>query len=177
MSRRELGLLAAVTAAVLVVLWLVDTQPFAIPGTIDPWLYTALSANFDVTYHWFGATYYAARLPQLIPGIALNEVVTPTEAYLVVHIVLYLAGAVFVYLLARRLFGVVVALVVYPVFLTNVVYVDAHTWDYFDGFVITYLAAGLYFLLSSVGSTSRLRPLLAGSSSPPQRPRTSSRRC
>lgn len=151
-----------VTAAVLVVLWLVDTQPFPIPGTIDSWVYTALSANFGVTYHWFGATYYAARLPQLIPGIALNDVLTPTEAYLVVHIVLYLAGAVFVYLLARRLFGVAVALLVYPVFLTNVVYVDSHTWDYSDGFVITYLAGGLYFLLSSVGSTSRVRPFLAG---------------
>jgi hypothetical protein len=161
-SRRELGLLFALTAVVVVVLWLVDTQPFAIPGTIDPWVYTALSANFSLTYHWFGATYYAARLPQLIPGIELNRILTPTEAYLVVHVVLYLAGAVFVYLLARRLFGVAVALVVYPVFLTNVVYVDSHTWDYSDGFVITYLAGGLYFLLSSVGSTSWLRPLLAG---------------
>jgi hypothetical protein len=157
-----LGLLAAVTAAVLLVLRLVDTQPYANPGTLDSWLYTALTANFDETYHWFGSTYYAARLPQLIPGIALNGILTPSEAYLVLHVGLYLAGAVFVYLLARHLFGIAVALLLYPVVLTNVVYVDSHTWDYSDGFVITYLAAGLYFLLSSVGSASRLRPFLAG---------------
>jgi hypothetical protein len=161
-SRRELGVLAAVTAAVLVVLWLVDTQPFAGPGTIDPWLYTSLDVNFDVIYHWFGATYYAARLPQLIPGVALNALLTATQAYLVVHLTFYVAGAVFAYLLARRLFGVSIALVMYPVVLTNVVYIDAHTWDYFDGFVITYLAGGLYFLLSSIGTTSRVRPFLAG---------------
>jgi hypothetical protein len=160
--RLELALLAVTTIAALVVLRLVDTQIYTEPWTIDPWLYTALMANFDFTYHWFNMTYYAARLPLIVPGLLLNSFLTPEQAYVVLHLTFFLIGGVFLYLLVRSLFGMRIALFVYPAFLTNAVYVDAHTWDYFDGFVITYLSCGLYFLVSSIGRTSRVRPALAG---------------
>jgi hypothetical protein len=150
------------TAAALVVLRLVNTQIYTEPGTIDPWLYTALMTNFDFTYLHFGATYYASRLPAVLPGYFLNSFLTPREAYVVLHLVFFLAGALFLYLLARTLFGVRVAVLLYPAFLTNAMYVNAHTWDYVDGFVITYLSGGLYFLASCTGRRSRVRPALAG---------------
>ncbi len=118
--------------------------------------------NFDVSYGWFDQTYYAARLPMILPGLLLNSFLSPLAAYVVLHIVFMLAGAAFLYLLVRTLFGVRVALVTYPVFLLNVAYLGANTWDYFDGFVITFLAGGLYFLLSSIRRTSRLRLALSG---------------
>jgi hypothetical protein len=160
--RLELALLAASTIGALAVLRLVETQIYTEPWTIDPWLYTALMTNFDFSYHWFGGTYYAARLPQIIPGLSLNYFLTPTQAYVVLHLVFFLAGGAFLYLLVRNLFGLRIALFLYPALLTNAVYVNAHTWDYFDGFVITYLSAGLYFLVSAIGGTSRVRPALAG---------------
>lgn len=158
----EVVLAAATTMAALVVLRLVGTQIYTEPGTIDPWLYTALMTNFDFTYHWFHATYYASRLPLIIPGLVLNWFLTPEQAYVVYHLAFFLGGGLFLYLLVRSLFGMRTALFVYPAFLTNAVYVDAHTWDYFDGVVITYLSGGLYFLVSSIGGTSRVRPVLAG---------------
>jgi hypothetical protein len=144
------------------VLRLVNTQIYTEPWTIDPWLYTALMANFGFTYHWFNMTYYASRLPLIIPGVFLNSFLTPSQAYVVLHFAFFLTGGLFMYLLVRALFGPRIALFVYPAVLTNAVYVDAHTWDYFDGAVITYLAGGLYFLVSSIGTTSRTRPAIAG---------------
>jgi len=158
----ELALVAGTTVAALVVLRLIHTQIYTEPATIDPWLYTALMANFGFTYHWFHATYYASRLPLIIPGQVLNSFLTPVQAYIVLHVALFLLGGAFLYLLIRSLFGMRVALFVYPAFLTNALYVDAHTWDYVDGAVITYLSGGLYFLISSIEATGRMRPALAG---------------
>jgi hypothetical protein len=118
--------------------------------------------NFDTIYGWFSTTYYASRLPAIIPGLFLNSFLTPQQAYVVLHLAMFLAGGAFLYLLVRWLFHVRIALFVYPAVLLNAAYVDAHTWDYVDGFVITYLAAGMYFLVSSIGGRSRLRPVLAG---------------
>jgi hypothetical protein len=160
--RLELVLLGTMTAAAVCLLFLVHTQIYTEPWTIDPWLYTALMANFGFTYHWFHMTYYAARLPMIIPGVFLNSFLTPVQAYVVLHASLFLAGGVFVYLLVRFLLGTRSALIVYPAYLTNAIYVDSHTWDYVDGATITFLSGGLYFLISSIGGTSRLRPALAG---------------
>ena len=96
------------------------------------------------------------------PGVFLNSFLSPENAYVVLHLVMFFGGGGFLYLLVRELFGVRIALFVYPAFLVNAAYVDAHTWDYFDGFVITYLAGGLYFLASSISARSRLRLILAG---------------
>jgi hypothetical protein len=150
------------TAAALVILWLVQTPIYNEPWMIDPWLYTALMANFDFVYDHFGTTYYASRLPAILPGYFLNGFLTPEQAYVVLHLVFFLVGGLFLYLLMRMLFGVRVAVLLYPAILTNAIYVDAHTWDYVDGFVITYLAGGLYFLASCIGRRSRVRPALAG---------------
>jgi hypothetical protein len=161
-SRLELVLLGTMTATAVCLLFLVHTQIYTEPWTIDPWLYTALMTNFGFTYHWFNMTYYAARLPLIIPGVFLNSFLTPAQAYVVLHASLFLAGGVFVYLLVRFLLGPRSALIVYPAYLTNAIYVDSHTWDYVDGATITFLSGGLYFLISSIGGTSRLRPALAG---------------
>jgi hypothetical protein len=152
----------ATTVAALVVLRLVGIQIYTEPWTVDPWFYTALMANFDFVYEHFGTTYFASRLPAILPGLFLNSFLTPQQAYLVLHLVFFLAGGVFLYLLVRTLFGVGVAVLLYPAVLLNAIYVDAHTWDYVDGFVITYLSGGLYFLASCVGGRSRVRPALAG---------------
>ena len=162
LNAREFAVIGLSTAAALVVLRLVNTQIYTEPWTIDPWLYTAPMSNFDFIYEHFSTTYYASRLPAILPGYFLNSFLTPQQAYVVLHIVFFLAGALFLYLLARTLFGVRVAVLVYPAFLTNAIYVDAHTWDYVDGFVITYLSGGLYFLASCTGRPRSARPALAG---------------
>lgn len=154
--------MAATTVAALAILRLVDTQIYTEPWTIDPWLYTALMTNFGFTYYWFHTTYYAARLPLIIPGVFLNSFLSPEHAYVALHVTLFLLGGVFLYLLVRSLFGTRTALFVYPAYLTNAIYVNSHTWDYVDGAVITFLSGGLYFIVSSIGGGSRVRLALAG---------------
>ena len=161
-NAHEFAVVGTSTAAAFVVLRLVHTQIYTEPGTIDPWLYTSLMTNFDFVYEHFNSTYYASRLPAILPGYVLNSFLTPQQAYVVLHLAFFLAGALFLYLLARRLLGLRVAVLLYPAFLTNAIYVDAHTWDYVNGFVMTYLAGGLYFLSSCIGRRSRVRPALAG---------------
>lgn len=158
----EIGIVVGTSVAALGVLRLLDTQIYTEPWTVDPWLYTALMTNFDSVYGWFNGTYYASRLPVVLPGLFLNSFLKPQAAYVVLHLTMYLAGATFLYLLIRSLFGVRVALFMFPVVLTNAAFVDAHTWDYVDGFVITYLAAGLYFLVSSLHGGGPVRLALAG---------------
>ena len=158
----ERAVVGVSTAAGLVVLRLVRTQIYNDPWTIDPWLYTALMTNFDFIYPHFVTTYYASRLPMILPGYFLNSFLTPQHAYVVLHVVFFLAGALFLYLLVRTLFGVRVAILMYPAILLNAIYVNAHTWDYMDGFVITYLSASLYFLASCTGRRSHVRPALSG---------------
>lgn len=150
------------TGAAVVVLWLIDVQIYSEPWSIDPWLYTSLMANFDFAYQFFGGTYYAARLPLIIPGVFLNHYLSPEDAYVVLHLAFFLAGGLFMYLSIRSLFGAKTAVFLYPVVLTNAIYVDSHTWDYFDGAVITFLAAGIYFAAASFRATSPVRPTLAG---------------
>jgi hypothetical protein len=67
--------------------------------------------NFEVAYGWFDQTYYAARLPMILPGLALNSFLSPVAAYVVLRVVFLLGGVAFLYLLVRTLFGVRVALV------------------------------------------------------------------
>jgi hypothetical protein len=158
----EIGTVVATLAVSAIVLLLVDVQIFQEPWAVDPWFYTALTTNFDPIYGWFHDTYYASRLPMIVPGLFLNAFLTPTQAYVVVHLVVYLAGSLFLYLLVRLLFGVGTAVFVLPAYLLNAAYVDSNTSDYFDGWVVTYVAGGLYFLVSSIGSASQVRLGLAG---------------
>jgi hypothetical protein len=96
-GKRESAIVVAMTVASVVVLQLVDTQIYTEPVAIDPWLYTALMTNFDFTYQWFHATYYASRLPAVIPGVFLNSFLTAEHAYVVYHVVFFLLGGVFLY--------------------------------------------------------------------------------
>jgi hypothetical protein len=139
-------------AVAVILLRLGGVQVYQEPWAIDPWFYTALTTNFDGVYGWLNGTYYASRLPMIIPGLLLNSFLTPTQAYVVLHLAFFLAGGAFLYLLVRSLFGVRTALFVFPGLLLNAAYVDSHTSDYFDGYVITYLAGSLYFLVSSIGA-------------------------
>ena len=154
----ELAVVGLSTAAAVVVLRLVRTQIYIEPWTTDPWLHTALMTHFDFIYHHFVTTYYASRLPSDTARI-LPQLVPHTPAGVRRSSLRFLPRrALPLHLLVRTLFGVRFAVLVYPAVLMNATCVNAHTWDYMDGFVITYLSGGLYFVASCTGRTSRGRP-------------------
>ena len=140
----EAGLLIGLTALTAAAyLW--TEAPLFNPRGIDPWLYTALWTNFDQTYQLFEGTYYVSRIPWIVPGYVLNSVLAPHVAALLLHGALFLAGGVFLYLLCRRFFGRVPATVAYLGLISNQLYFNAHRWDYYDGGIVTLLAASVLF--------------------------------
>ena len=90
-----------------------DAPPYNPVGTIDPWLYTALWTNFDQIYDHFVGTYYASRIPWIVPGYALNLLFDHRTAYFIIYIAFFFVGAILLYVVCRRWFGAIAALVAY----------------------------------------------------------------
>jgi hypothetical protein len=141
----EAGVVAALTAlAAAAYVW--TKAPLYNPrGSIDPWLYTALWTNFDQMYHLMLGTYYASRIPWILPGYVLNGFLDPRTASLVLHGALFLSGGVALYLLCRRFFGWIPAAIAYAGLIGSQMYFDAHRWDYQEGAIVTLLIATVYF--------------------------------
>ena len=69
-------------------------------GTIDPWLYTAFFVNFDRVYEDFALTYYAARLPWIVPGRFAYAVFPLDAAYWVLHGLAFVGGVAALFFLS-----------------------------------------------------------------------------
>jgi hypothetical protein len=122
----------------------------------DPAFYTGFWLNFHQLYHAFSSTYYASRLPWIIPGYALNAVLSPQLAHYVLHGTFFLAGGLAAYGLLRAHFGRNAALIGYVWLIGSQMTFGAQHWDYWDGALITFLLAGLY-----LGVPASDRPLPA----------------
>ena len=141
----EAGLVIGLTALTGAAYLWTDAPLFNPRGSVDPWLYTALWTNFDQIYGLFEGTYYASRIPWIVPGYVLNSILDPRAASVVLHGALFLFGGVLLYLLCRRFFGRVPAAVAYLGLIGNQMYFGAHRWDYHDGGVVTLLVASVFF--------------------------------
>jgi hypothetical protein len=80
-------------------------------GTIDPWLYTAFFVNFDRVYDVVAMTYYAARLPWIVPGRIVYAVFPLDAAYWVLHGLAFAGGVAALFFLVRRYLGLAAAVV------------------------------------------------------------------
>jgi hypothetical protein len=81
----EWSTLTAVGAFFALLYWVTDAPLYNPVGFVDPWLYTSLFVNFDWAYSVFFDTYYAARLPWVIPGYVLNSLLPSKAAYFLLH--------------------------------------------------------------------------------------------
>jgi hypothetical protein len=145
----EVAALALATVLVVAVYAWTDAPLYNPPFTIDPWLYTALWTNFDQTYHAFVTTYYASRVPWILPGYVCNLVFSPRTASLIVHTSFFFAGAIAVYFACRRLAGRLPALAAYVALIASQMYFNAQRWDYEEGAVLTYLALAVFFVTTT----------------------------
>jgi hypothetical protein len=151
----EAGTLAVLTALAVGAYVVTDAPLYNPAWSVDPWLYTALWTNFDQTYSLFHETYYASRIPWIVPGLMLNELLDARAAALVLHGVFFFAGAACVYLLCRRFFGWIAAAVAFIGLVGSQMYFSAHRWDYQEGAVITFLAASVYFATTTTPDVRR----------------------
>jgi hypothetical protein len=158
----DAAVLIVLTVLIGVVYWAVDAPLYNPSASIDPWVYTALFTNFDFTYHHFWDTYYASRLPWVVPGLLIHDAFSYKVAYLALHTVSFLGGGVALFVLARRFLGRLPAFVAYAALLGNQLYYTAETWDYVDGAVITYLLAALACGVTEARGRRRVLALFAG---------------
>jgi hypothetical protein len=130
-------------------------------GTIDPWLYTALFVNFDRVYEDFALTYYAARLPWIVPGRIAYAVFPLDAAYWVLHGLAFAGGVAALFFLVRRYLGLAAAVVGAATLTLSPMYWNAQYWDYVDGVSLTYALAGLCFGLPLAKGRVRAASLFA----------------
>lgn len=133
------------------------------PNATDPWIYTGAMWNFDYLYRFFDNTYYLSRLPWIIPGYALNKVLSARTSFYVEHAVFALAAATSGFLIARRVFGRAAAFASFGALTTSLLFYDSYATDYPDGAQITFLLLALAFAVFAYGgSWSRPKLGLAG---------------
>jgi hypothetical protein len=155
----DAGALIALTAVIGIVFWIAKAPLYNPLATIDPWLYTALFTNFGFIYHHFWNTYYASRLPWVIPGLFFHHFFSTHVAYFLLHGVFFLSGGVALFILVRRCLGRLPAFVAYSALLGSQLYYNAQTWDYLDGAVVTYLLVALACGVTSAVGPRRLLAL------------------
>ncbi|HZS25152.1 MAG TPA: hypothetical protein VFA30_09225 [Gaiellaceae bacterium] len=137
----------AVLTGVACAMYLWTKAPLYNPrATIDPWLYTALWTNFDQTFHAFVHTYYASRIPWIVPGYVANLLFAPRTASLVVHTIFFFVGGLAAYLTCRRFVSARMAAVAYVATIGSQMYFDGQRWDYEEGAVLTYSALAALFV-------------------------------
>ena len=153
----DLAALGSVFGITALSYWWTQAPLYNPSGTIDPWLYTALFVNFDQFYDHFGASYYASRLPWIVPGRIAYGTLSVDAAYWVLHGFSFIGGVAAIYFLVRRYLGVAPAVVGAATLSLTPMYWNAQYWDYIDGGTMTYLLAGLCFGLPL--ATGRIRAL------------------
>jgi hypothetical protein len=151
----DLAVLGSVFGITALAYWWTRAPLYNPSGTIDPWLYTALFVNFDQFYDHFGTSYYASRLPWIVPGRIAYGALSVDAAYWVLHGLSFVGGVAAIYLLVRRFVGIAPAVVSAATLALTPMYWNAQYWDYIDGITLTYLLAGLCFGLPL--ATGRIR--------------------
>lgn len=159
----EAAVLGAVALVAVGVDAFANTARFNPPNATDPWIYTGAMWNLDYLYRFFGDTYYLSRLPWIIPGFVLNQVLSAKASFFVLHVAFALAAAVSGFLVARRVYGRTAAFAAFGALVTSLLFYDAYSTDYPDGAQITYLLVALAFAVFAYGgSRPRLKLALAG---------------
>jgi hypothetical protein len=124
---------------------------------IDPYLYLGFFRNFSHHIVVFGATYYATRLPFIIPGYICYKIFPPLAANYVLHLGFYYVALFSLYFILRMAVNRRAALLTavlmgfYPYFMAAV------GWDYIDGAGIAYSLLTILLLTLAVKKTQMVQ--------------------
>jgi hypothetical protein len=157
----DLAALGSVFGIAALSYWWTRAPLYNPSGSIDPWLYTAFFVNWDRVYEPFALTYYAARLPWIVPGRIAYDVFPLDAGYWVLHGLAYTGGVAALFFLVRRYLGLAAAVVGSATLALSPMYWNAQYWDYVDGVSLTYVLAGLCFGLPLAKGRIRAASLFA----------------
>lgn len=115
-------------------------------GYLDSWIYYSLYRNLSALKILFAETYYPSRLSLILPGYVVNQLFEPLTANYVLHLLIWLAAAVGLYLVVKQIAGRRSALVAATVFAFCPYVLRAMGWDYPDGIGNAYYLLTMAFL-------------------------------
>jgi hypothetical protein len=122
-------------------------------GYIDPYIYLGYIRNFSHFITVFGGTYYATRLPFIIPGYICYKIFPPLVANYVLHLGFYYLALFSLYFILRMALNRRAALLT-SVFMGFYPYFMAATgWDYVDGAGIAYFLLTVLLLTLAIKNT------------------------
>jgi hypothetical protein len=98
-------------------------------GMVDPQFYTGYGLSFERMWDAFGLTYYAARFPVIAVNEASQTLLPGFTGYAIARALVLGTCAIPLYLLARRLYGPLVAMAAYAFLVLNPLLPRILLWD------------------------------------------------
>jgi hypothetical protein len=98
-------------------------------GAVDAPFYTGYGLSFERMWDAFGLTYYAARFPVIAVNEASQSLLPGFTGYVIVRAAVFATCAIPLYLLARQLYGPLVAMAAYAFLVLNPLLPRILLWD------------------------------------------------
>jgi hypothetical protein len=136
----------------LLLLALSNDWCFTPTGFVDPWVYFGYYQNLPRHLTIFDGTYYGTRLTTLLPGYVAYRWLPPLLANYVLHVGLYYACVVSLYLILARTVSPRVGLLGAVCLGCQYFFLRAIGWDYIDGFGIAYFLLSVLALTTAAGN-------------------------
>jgi hypothetical protein len=134
-------------------LWLNPNWIYTPMGTIDPWLYHGLFRENAYLQLHFPGTYYATRLPWILPGLLAYSTLPVMVANYALHLCFYYLTLFSLYFTIQYLTDVRTALLTTVLFGLNCHFLTQTGWDYVTCPILAYLS--LTFALETKAFLSR----------------------
>jgi 4-amino-4-deoxy-L-arabinose transferase-like glycosyltransferase len=130
-------------------------------GFIDPWIY--LGYFLDLTQHLrtFKGAYFSTRLTWTVPGAIVYHLFSPLVAAHVLHLGLFYAATVSLYLILKMTVSRRAALLAALLMGSHSHFLCSVGWDYVDGAALSYLLMTLCSLTFAARAANPCRWLLA----------------
>jgi hypothetical protein len=147
---RAAGIFFAAFAASILFFLLGPYSSFAPAGDLDPWIYTGYFTHFSYLIQHYGVTYYASRLPWIVPGILAFKVATPAVASVILNALIMASSLTALYFIVAWHYENLPAILACIALMTNPYFVSSVAWDYPDGPAVAYAFLALACFLRPV---------------------------
>lgn len=112
-------------------------------GFIDPWVYFGYFLDLPQHLRMFKGAYFTTRLSWILPGAAVYHIFPPLVAPYVLHLALFYAATVSLYLILKHTVSTRAAVLGALLMGCHAYFLRSMGWDYVDGAAITYMLVTL----------------------------------
>ena len=123
-------------------------------GFIDPWVYFGFFLDLTQHLRMLKGAYFSARLSWILPGALVYHVFPPLVAVYVLHVTLFYAATVSLYLILKKTVGGRAAVLGALLMGCHSYFLRSMGWDYVDGAAMTYMVMTLCALTYAAKSAT-----------------------